>query len=248
MSVTAVIGGIERALGAWKPSRLRLRAVKPSIELAALPAWHVISDFPTDYDQGGLSSCGPNSVAELYEHDLHAKFSRLFLYYFTRATEGDVDDDDGIEIPDMLAVAHTMGLPPEGEWDYDNQLLRRPPPPEVFADAFAHRVDRWDVLADLDHVLFEISNNRPVMFGFQVPRSAQGAETARTGVVTMPSSDADLIGGHCVNAIGYDRDRQLVKVTSHWGRQFGDAGCLWLPFAIFTQGYASDFTAIRSIT
>ena len=243
----AFIGGQERHLGAWKPSTLRLRGVKPNVDVTALPVTATIAGFPTDYDQGQLGSCGPNSLAELYEHDLHGKYSRLFAYYFTRATENDVDEDGGVTIPDLLSVAHVMGLPLEADWPYDVNAFRAVPPMTSVVNALRARLEQWDVVVDLDHLLFEIANQQPVMFGFNVPASMQGDECARTGMVRVPSATDPVIGGHCVNAIGYDRARMLVKATCHYGAHFGDGGTIWLPFAMFTTGNAVDLSAVRGI-
>ena len=245
----AIIGGVERHLGAWKPSRLKLQGVMRSdINVAALPMVYVIPGVPTDYDQGQLGSCGPNSVAEVYDFDHKARFSRLFLYWFTRATEGDAFVDGGVEIPDLLAVASSMGMPLETVWPYDIAAFEAAPSLAALVAAQAHRVERWDVVPDLDHLLFELTQNQPVTFGFNVPASMQTDECASTGLVAVPSATDPAIGGHCVNAIGFDRDAQLVRCTCHYGGAFGSGGTILLPFAHFTSGNASDLSAIRSIS
>lgn len=241
-----------RHLAAWRPSRLRLCAFRPAVNLASIPMQHTIANFPTDYDQGQLGSCGPNSAAEVYEWDQRkqTKFSRLWLYWFVRATEGDVDEDGGIEIPDMMSVLHAMGMPPETEWPYDVGRFRSPPPSSTLMSALRYRLDGWDLVADLDHLLFELANDQPVTFGFQVPASMEdgsGSSTATTGIVDMPSAANPIIGGHCCNFIGYDRARRLIKSTCHYGPQFGDGGCIWIPFEFVTSGLVRDMIAMRSI-
>lgn len=246
----AVIGGQLRHLGAWRPSRLRLRSVKPAVELAQLPAVHTIDGFPTDYDQGSLGSCGPNSAAEVYEFNLHQKFARLWLYYFTRSVEDDTGDDAGVEIPDMFGVLHTMGMPLETSWPYDITKYDHIPPLTSMREALGFRLLQWDPIAGLEHLLFELANNYPVTCGFQVPASMMdgaGGTTATTGLVPVPSEANPSVGGHCVNLIGYDRPRQLLKATCHYGPAFGDHGCIWLPFAHVTGGNACDLSAMRRI-
>lgn len=247
----ATIGGATRRLGAWVPARRKVAAVKPTIDLAALRTKHTIAGFPTDYDQGQLGSCGPNSVAEVFEFFRGSKFSRLFLYYWTRATESDVDGDDGVTIADLLDVAHAIGMPPESVWPYDISKFREMPPMPALVAAIQHRVEQQDAIADLDHLLFELDRDQPVTFGFQVPSSMEdgsGVMAATGGVVNVPSSTDPSLGGHCVNAIGFDRDRGLVQCTCHYGAGFADHGTIWLPFAHFTSGNATDLRAIRGVT
>lgn len=254
MSAIVNIGGVDRHLAAWKPARRKFLGVKPSIDVAALPMRHELQGFPLDYDQGQLGSCGPNSVAEVYEwwsggwrgpEGTRTKFSRLFLYWFTRAIEGDFLDDTGVEIPDLMSVAHTMGMPLETLWPYELSKFQVPPPVEVLVDAVRHRMTAWDLVVDLEHMLDKIATGQPITFGFQVPASMQALGS--DGVVNVPSDANPTIGGHCVNAIGFDRERELVKCTCHYGDQFGDHGAIWLPFKMFECGFASDMTAIQGV-
>lgn len=243
-----IFAGIDRHLGAWRRSALKLRGVKPTFDVAALPMTWALAGFPTDFDQEQLGSCGPNSLGEVYAFDLKAAFSRLFAYYWTRSVEGDIADDGGVTIPDLLTVGHTMGLPLEQLWPYNIGAFTQTPPSTVVAEAIKHRVTQWDVIVDIDHLLFEVSNGQPVTLGFNVPASMQSDACARTGMVNVPSETDAVIGGHCVNAIGFDRARELVKCTCHYGPTFGDGGCIWLPFAMFTSGNAMDLSAVRTIS
>lgn len=251
MPATALIGGQLRHLAAWKPSYLKVQGVKPPVELAALRMEHTIANFPTDYDQGALGSCGPNSLAELYQHDLKDRYSRLFAYFFTRATEGDFLDDDGVTIPDLLSVAQTMGMPLERLWPYDIDKFQVAPPLGTLIEAVKARIEGVDIVVDLAHLLFELDNEQPVIMGFYVPASMQDNagedSTAATGIVRVPSATDPKIGGHCVVAIGFDREKQLVRCTCHYGPDFGDKGTIWLPFGHWAAGNVMDMRAVRRI-
>ncbi len=251
VSLTAIIGGVERHMRAWKPSRRKLQGIPHPVSVMTTPMQYEIPGFPLDFDQGSLGSCGPNSVAEVYAHDHQAeglRFSRLFLYWFCRATEGDFIDDTGVEIPDLMSIAHTMGMPIEDLWPYDLGKFQVPPPVPVLVEAVKHRVQRYDVISDLDSMLVEIASGQPVTFGFNVPASMTSDECARTGIVNLPGDTDPVIGGHCVNAIGFDRGAARVKCTSHYGPNFGDHGAIWLPFQMWRTGNAMDMFAIRSVS
>ncbi len=250
MTARALIGGQMRHLGAWKPSPLKLRGIKPTFDVAELRLEHTIAAVPTDYDQGQLSSCGPNALAEAYETMLGGKWSRLFSYFFTRATEGDFLDDDGVTIADLVGVAHTMGMPPETLWPYDLGQFAIPPPLVALVEAVKRRVTESNVIVDLDHLLYELDREQPVLLGFGVPKSMEdgaGGGTATTGLVNVPSSTDPSIGGHAVLAMGFSRTDGYIRTTCHYGGDFGDHGTIKLPFAHFTGCNASDFTAIREI-
>lgn len=249
MTPRAIIGGVDRHLGAWRPARAKLCGVRPQVEITALREEHTIAGVPTDYDQGQLGSCGPNSLAEVYEYRLGGKWSRLWAYFFTRAGEGDMLVDDGVTIADLMDVACAIGLPPEALWPYVPAQFATPPPVEVFPAAAQHKVLEQDVVVDLPHLLHELDRDQPVNFGFRVPRSMQdgAGDTATTGIVRVPSAADPEIGGHAVTAIGFSRPRGMVRATCHYGPRYGDGGTIWLPFAHFTGGNATDMRAIRRI-
>jgi hypothetical protein len=246
VSRSLLIGGQLRSLN-HAPSGRRVAAVKPAVDLAALPETATIDSVPLDRDQGQLGSCGPNSLDEMYASRLGGNWSRLFAYYFTRSIENDTADDDGVTIPDLIDVASTMGMPPELVWPYDVSRYRDAPPSISLVAALPNRVTAQDAIADLDHLLFELANGQPVILGFGVPASMEdgGSGTEHSGIVELPGPGGP-VGGHCVLAFGYDRRRQMVKTTSHYGKAYGDGGALWLPFAHW-QGNVSDMRAIRRI-
>ena len=247
MTARAIIGGVERHLGAWRPSPRKLQGIKPTFDVDSLPMQiATMPTFPKDYNQLSIGACGPNSVGETLEYQLSTKLSRLFLYFFTRTAENDLFEDGGVVISDMLGALHTMGMPLEELCPYDPALFQAAPSIQALYDASQRRVARYDVVVDLDHILFELNRKQPVIFGFGVPRSMQSDETARTGLVAVPSASDPVMGGHCVVAISADRERELVQCTSHWGEDYGDDGTIWLGYEHFRSGNASDFSAIRA--
>lgn len=246
---TLTIGGTARRLDGFKPTGRKFGAARPSIDVAFLRTEHTISTVPTDYDQGQLNSCGPNSVAEIFQHFLGERCSRLFLYYWTRASESDTAGDDGVTIPDLIDVAHAMGMPLEDAWPYDVARFADAPPMATLVEAIHRRIAEQDVIADLDHLLVELNRDQPVTLGFGVPASMEdgAGQTATTGIVNVPSDSDPKQGGHCVNAIGFDRARELVRCTCHYGPGFGDHGTILLPFAHWSAGNVMDMRAIRRV-
>lgn len=247
MTASLLIAGQRRILNHVASGRRYSTALKPAVDLAALPMQHIIDSVPLDRDQGQLGSCAANALDEMYSSKLFGNWSRLFAYYFTRSIEGDAAVDDGVTIPDLLDVAATLGMPGELLWPYDVTKFAEAPPTLSVDAAQANRVTAQDIVVDLDHLLFEIANGQPVILGFGVPASMEdgGSGTEHSGIVELPGPGGP-VGGHCVLAFGFDRQRQMVKTTSHYGSGYGDAGALWLPFAHW-NGNVSDMRAIRRI-
>jgi len=86
----------------------------------------------------------------------------------------------------------------------------------------------------------------PVIFGFCVYSSFEGDQVAQTGVMPMPAPNEQVLGGHCVVAVGYDDMKQMVTVRNSWGTGWGQSGYFEMPYAfIFDPDYTSDFHAIE---
>ena len=69
------------------------------------------------------------------------------------------------------------------------------------------------------------------------------------GVLSMPGTDEDVIGGHAVLAVGYDDSSQTFLVRNSWGTTWGQAGYFTMPYAyLTTRGLSSDFWTIRIVT
>ena len=72
---------------------------------------------------------------------------------------------------------------------------------------------------------------------------------AKTGVLSMPGPDEDVVGGHAVLAVGYDDATQTFLVRNSWGADWGQAGYFTMPYAyLTTRGLSSDFWTIRIVT
>ncbi|CAA7601446.1 Hypothetical protein DEACI_2113 [Acididesulfobacillus acetoxydans] len=88
-------------------------------------------------------------------------------------------------------------------------------------------------------------NGHPVLFGFTVFSELESAVVAQTGLLPMPAPDSRELGGHAVNAIGYDPAKQLVLVLNQWGADWGIKlppefkGYFWMPYEYYSR-YCMD--------
>jgi C1A family cysteine protease len=211
------------------------------------------------FDQGQIGSCTANALAGAYEFlelkDLKAKTpgteefdpskfynaSRLFVYYFERFLEGDVDQDGGAEIRDGIKVLNTYGVPEEAVWPYDQSLLFQQPDNEAVVQATSHKISTYQALktSDIKEVL---SSGYPVAFGISVYESFESPQVAQTGMVPVPGPDEQMIGGHAILAVGYDDSLGAYIMRNSWGAGWGLAGYFYLPYDyVNNPGLASDF-------
>jgi C1A family cysteine protease len=211
--------------------------------------------MPAVYDQGELGSCTANAIAAALEFDLmkevpaYAPFvpSRLFIYYNERAIEGTVDQDSGAEIRDGCKSVGSVGVCPEIQWPYEIANFALKPEQVCFDEA------RRDLAANYYRVVQSESALRtclaqgyPFVFGFTVYDGFESDQVAASGVLNMPSSSEQVVGGHAVLCVGYDEPARRFIVRNSWGEDWGLKGYFTMPFDyILDPSLASDFWTLR---
>mmetsp|Transcript_35701 Transcript_35701/g.89810 ORF Transcript_35701/g.89810 Transcript_35701/m.89810 type:complete len:319 (+) Transcript_35701:107-1063(+) len=191
----------------------------------------------TIYDQGYLGSCTANAIGAAFHFDQIRQGctefvpSRLFIYYNERAMEGNVDQDAGAYIRDGIKSIAQIGVCHETMWPYDVSRFTDCPKERCYTDATLNKCKSYArVPQTLEDMKGVINEGFPFVFGFAVFESFMTAEVAATGVVPMPSSFEAVLGGHAVQACGYDDEKQWFIVRNSWGEEWGDKGYFYLPY------------------
>jgi C1A family cysteine protease len=230
----------------------------PVAALAALPpSVDLRNHCPPVYDQGQLGSCTGNGIAaalqfERMKQKLTPNFipSRLFIYYNERVVEHTVNSDSGAAIRDGIKSVAKQGDCPETEWPYDITKFAQKPPPQCYHDALKYKAVQYQKLVQsVNQMKGCLASGYPFVFGFTVYDSFESQQVAQTGVVPMPGSTEQVLGGHCVVAVGYDDSQQRFIVRNSWGTAWGIQGYCTMPYAYLTDSnLASDFWTIRLVS
>ena len=220
-------------------------------------------------NQGDLGSCTANAgvgLVEYYERRAfkrHIDASRLFLYKVTRNLMHETGDT-GAYLRTTMGALTLFGVPPEEYWryvvtDFDKE-------PSAFCYSFAqnyqaisyYRLDPYgtspgDLLA---RIKTNLSKGLPSMFGFTVYQSYTQAET-NGGRIPFPASGEGIVGGHAVDAVGYNDTLKIKNlnvgggettgaflIRNSWGAGWGEQGYGWLPYEYVLTGLATDWWSI----
>lgn len=235
-----------------KLARLGYPAMPPFV------SWR--TGFPAPYDQGDLGSCtanaGAGTVEFLQRKEGKAVFtpSRLFIYYFERAIEGTISSDAGATIRDSMKVLSTMGSPPESMWPYiETQFRAQPSATAVFAGKKDLVTQYLSVHQDIMAMKTCLYEGFPINIGFSVYSSFESDAVTHTGIVPVPQSNEELLGGHAVIVLGfYDNGHVPVagnpthpsggffEMRNSWGPDWGNNGYFFMPYSYLTNEYLSD--------
>lgn len=243
----------------WKKDRLDPRDKLVDVRrLGFAPATGIDlrPNCPPPYDQGQLGSCTANATGFCYQYarkkngiDPDFTPSRLFIYYNERTLEGTVNQDAGAQIRDGLKVIATIGAPPEEDWPYVVDQFAAQPPQWLYDVAKMDRALTYaQVPQGIGAIRAVLASGLPVAFGFLVFPEFESAEVASSGMVPMPDTSEQPLGGHAVAIIGDDPDQQRVLVRNSWGEGWGIGGNFWMPYAYVAHPQlASDFWSIGTV-
>jgi C1A family cysteine protease len=215
-------------------------------------------------NQGTLGSCTANAGVGLLEYferksfGKHIDASRLFLYKVTRDLM-QVTGDTGAYIRNTLGAIALFGVPPEKYWPYDITKFDMEPSAFLysFAEAFKglqyYRLDPpgATLASVLATIKAWIAAGFPSEFGFTVYSSISQAAT--TGKIPFPCAGEKVLGGHAIDAVGYDDNMKITNtncnltttgaflIRNSWGTSWGAAGYGWLPYDYVLRGLANDW-------
>lgn len=215
------------------------------------------------YDQGELGSCTGNAIAAAVQFARQKARkkpdfipSRLFIYYNERVMEGTVDEDSGAQIRDGIKSVAKVGVCPEEshpkqpyDWRYVIGKFTQKPPEACYTFAKDHQIVSYRRLThSLTSMRACLASGYPFVFGFTVYDSFESQQVAQTGIVPLPESTENVLGGHAVLAMGYDDQVQRFLVRNSWGTDWGQKGYFEMPYAYLADSnLADDFWTIRLV-
>ena len=232
---------------------------------ASLPTFvDLRSTCPTPFNQFSLGSCTANAVAgSLKFAQIKQKkstiftASRLFIYYNTRTLEGTVNEDSGASLRNTIKSVAKWGGPPETDWAYNISQFKVKPPQIAYTNGLNNQaISYMRVTQSPSMIQTSLAEGFPFVFGFSVYQSFDTSATAATGVIPMPSLNEPNLGGHAVQAVGYNATTETVNgvparhyiCRNSWGPYWGASGYFFMPFDyLHNPDLAADFWTIRVV-
>jgi C1A family cysteine protease len=208
------------------------------------------SKCPMVYDQGQLGSCTANALGFLMSFDDRSLTpSRLFIYYNERVIENSIPTDVGASLTDGIQTLLTNGVCQEVEWPYIISKFAVKPSQQCYTNALQHKaLQVFQVQPTLSSMKGCLAQGLPFCCGIQIFSSFETQQVTKTGIVPLPTSRDQLLGGHAVACVGYNDATQTFIMRNSWGTGWGKSGYFTLPYSYLTNpNLACDMWAISKV-
>lgn len=181
--------------------------------------------------QGRQNSCGGFALS--YLASFHEKketgklsvFSPAFIYHLSNNGR-----DLGVKLDEALENWRVNGICHEYAMLYDDRDATSQPSPEAFQAAKKHRIQASFPLWTLEEVKYQLAIGNPVVISVLADESLWELKSS-----PWRQRYGKLNGAHAMLIIGYDDDKQAIKVINSWGKNWGDGGYGWISYNLFDE-------------
>jgi hypothetical protein len=213
-------------------------------------------------DQGQRGTCAAFSGTAFLEFELSQRdLSEQYFFYACKQRDGS-PYSDGTTMTAVRDAIKYDGACYEETWPYNpyptSDPAQGPAPAGAAAEAknFVYpSVQYWSYKPTISTLKSKLDNEHIISFGVPVYNSWYSSpETKRTGVITMPLSNDQLVGGHAMDIVGYVDNANYAGggyflIRNSWGTDWayesitGYAGYGIMPYAYITNYWQGGLSA-----
>jgi hypothetical protein len=139
----------------------------------------------------------------------------------------------------MLDIERSMEFP---RVDLSNYRESRRYPIGGYVTLFS-REDRQKPALITRVVKKSLSEGKPVVIGMNTPDSFIEAKN----IWTPTENPGNFYGGHAMCVVGYDDDKGAFEIINSWGRKWGNAGFIWVPYNVFVDFVVESYEMIENL-
>ena len=146
------------------------------------------------------------------------------------------------KVTDALDLLTNEGAATLADFPYSMTACHQAPPDAMKTTAARWRIrawravdhetpDDWRTPINLDDVKGQLAQGLPVIFTMPVPDDFY----KKTGdaIYKYTPTGSEVAKLHAMALVGYDDDRQAIRLINSWGPDWGDHGYAWIDYATF---------------
>jgi C1A family cysteine protease len=203
-------------------------------------------------DQGDRGSCTAQAATGTAEFLLQKQTGRevdtspLFLYSCELQADGSFPQDAGSTIRQSVKQLAKCGVCLEATWPYSERLCKTPSA-EAYVEALTMQATEYARVTQSEgSIKRTLAAGFCINVGIQIYESFESDEVSKTGIVTMPESGEQLLGGHALLIVGYKDNYYIIR--NSWGDSWGDKGYCYIPEAyIHNSSLTSDLWVVKGM-
>lgn len=210
-----------------------------------------INEMSSVKSQGNLGSCVAFSIAAVLEwqqqkeylrerkrgsnylrEERHYDLSEQWIYYNAKKIDP-WPNSEGTSIRCGMKIINNKGVPEEEGWPYSDSTIGSP---KFWAYSTAEwaKNKKYYRIRNLEELKETLVKVGPCSIGVLVFEEMFYPDN--NGVVSYPSNTNRILGGHALCCIGFNNNKELVKIKNSWGTNWGTSGYGYLPYK-----YIKDF-------
>lgn len=208
--------------------------------------------FHTYYDEQNTGMNTACTVASAINFEVErvsgSKFisSPSFLYYTTRYLEGKEDYDSCVGIRDTINCLNKIGICTEQLFPSSNKINHSPNTEEYNqakeCKGFIYKI----IKPNLEQIKACITLRRPILFGYSVPKQYDNPNwNTELEPLMPPKTKGKLLGGRTGLIIGYNDEKQILKVMDTRGKNWGNDGNFNMHYSMVEKGLCINFCTIE---
>lgn len=186
------------------------------------------------YNQNPTNSCYAHAPAHALEVLLRragkpAEVSRAWIYWFGRLNQGRPYENVGLSYDDMKVALEKKGVVWESDFPWSKNGTKPPDMPSRLGP-----ITFLPTPGSIENIERKLCLGIPVIFGFAFNESyfAIGGNKWQTDHWWKPGQ---MLGGHGVCILGYDKKAQVFLCKNNLGPTWGDEGCFGFRYDDFKR-------------
>lgn len=213
-----------------------------------LPAAVNLSDkMPPPGNQGNQNSCVGWSVAyalKSYQEKVEVNETLLFSpsFIYNQLNNG---QDGGILITDAMNLVSQKGAALLSDMPYNDKDFTSRPSKEILEKADKYKIDVWNQVnvLDIKEVKAHVNAGYPVIIGVTVDEGFITEGKKKKADYIWKTVEGKKLGPHAMIVVGYDDNKNAVKVMNSWSQEWGDNGFGWIDYNFFTSVVREGYVA-----